>query len=118
MESRQGNARELRVARSELRQLLNVVPNVTECHCGEPDPENQHALRFNRASVRDVRVHAYPVGLGVTDGMAQFFFDDENCGNCSVHADAMRDRPHSLTTATTARMLIATSSSIRVKPAA
>ncbi|MBC7799262.1 MAG: FkbM family methyltransferase, partial [Gemmatimonadaceae bacterium] len=73
------------------RQVLQTFGNVAACHCIEPDPGNFDALRYNLADYPGVQMH--PFGLGAADGTARFFRDRENCGNHSVHADAMRDRP-------------------------
>ena len=75
------------------RQVLRMFGNIAECHCVEPDPGNYEALRFNLATSRDVAVTTYPVGLGTADGTVTFFRDSENCGNHSLHIDAMRARP-------------------------
>ncbi|MBC7799977.1 MAG: FkbM family methyltransferase, partial [Gemmatimonadaceae bacterium] len=80
------------------RQVLQAFDNVAACHCIEPDPGNFDALRYNLADYPGVQIH--PFGLGAADGTARFFRDRENCGNHSVHADAMRDRPFTETTVT------------------
>ena len=79
------------------RQVLHRFANIAQCHCLEPDPANYVALRFNMASMLDGAVQTHPVGLGDADGDAAFHRDLENCGNYSLHDDAMRDRPFTTT---------------------
>ena len=75
------------------RQVLRAVDGIPACHLIEPDPGNFRALSRNLEAVRGPAVHAYNVALGAADGQAVFFRDGENCGNCSLHPDAMRGRP-------------------------
>ncbi len=75
------------------RQVLNAFPNITVAHCVEPDPANHRALRANLSGVKGAVVFTHQVALGPESGTTTFFRDTENCGNNSVHADAMRDRP-------------------------
>ena len=75
------------------RQLLNRTSNIAECFVVEPDPENFAALQYNMREAAGVTVHAFNLGLGLESGAAEFYRDRENCGNYSVHPDAMRDRP-------------------------
>ena len=76
------------------RQVLRAVEGIPACHCVEPDPGNFRALRRNlEAAEGRTAVHTYNLALGAADGTAPFFRDGENCGNFSLHADAMRGRP-------------------------
>jgi FkbM family methyltransferase len=80
------------------RQVLKAFGNFAECHCLEPDPGNYEALCFNLARPLGAITRTYPIGLGEKDGRVTFFRDNENCGNYSIHADAMRGRPFTETT--------------------
>jgi FkbM family methyltransferase len=74
------------------RQLLQRSQLIRNCICIEPDPHNFRALTFNLAKFEHVR--AFNVALGSSDGKTKFYRDLENMGNYSLHADAMRHRPH------------------------
>jgi FkbM family methyltransferase len=75
------------------RQVLTAFDNIGACHCIEPDPLNYQALCQNLSVRHSASISTYPVALGSVDGARIFFRDAENCGNNSLQADAMRDRP-------------------------
>ena len=84
------------------RQVVRTLDAIPACHCIEPDPANFRALCRNLDAVRGPEIHTYNVALGDADGTAAFFRDGENCGNFSLHADAMRDRPFTQSVVTVA----------------
>lgn len=79
------------------RQALKRFGNITVVHCVEPDEANHRALCANLAGLQHVTVTTHQIALGPEAGTAAFFRDAENCGNYSVHVDAMRDRPFAQT---------------------
>jgi len=74
------------------RQVLKAFPNIASAHCIEPEPANYRALCANLAGLEGTAVFTHRLALGAQAGTAAFFADIENCGNNSVHEDAMRDR--------------------------
>lgn len=74
------------------RQALRRFGNITVAHCVEPDEANHRALCANLSGLPGVDVTTHKMALGPETGTATFFRDAENCGNYSLHADAMRDR--------------------------
>lgn len=76
------------------RQLVHASSGIAACYMVEPDPENFAALRFNMDETTAAVKHYFNFGLGLTNKTEEFYRDRENCGNYSVHADAMRDRPY------------------------
>ncbi len=80
------------------RQAIQTFPNVTIAHCVEPHPANHRALDANMAGLGAL-VFTHRFALGTHSGTVTLFADDENCGNNSIHPDAMRDRPFQQLTA-------------------
>ena len=93
------------------RQILNASVQVQGVYCVEPDARNFAALTANLAAYRDRNLRLFNFALGLNDGDATFYRDNENFGNYSLNKDAMRDRPFetaSVAVAATRRWMDAT----------
>ena len=79
------------------RQLLHRTRSIETCLCVEPDQQNFAALSFNLVRFSEVEQRLFNYALGETDSELEFYRDDENIGNYSLHFDAMRNRPFGVT---------------------
>ena len=79
------------------RQLLHRTRSIETCLCVEPDQQNFAALSFNLVRFSEVEQRLFNYALGETDSEPEFYRDDENIGNYSLHFDAMRNRPFGVT---------------------
>jgi FkbM family methyltransferase len=74
------------------RSLCHSLPQLRAAVAFEPDPGNYRLLLRNLAHLPVC--HPQRAALGAEDGELPFYLDEDNCGNYSLLADAMRARHH------------------------
>lgn len=84
------------------RQVLRALPRFDRVVCAEADADNHAALCRNLAQVPGLAMRLDQVALGEADGEMTLYRDAGNCGNYSLHPDAMRGRAYG-----TARVTVA-----------
>jgi FkbM family methyltransferase len=75
------------------RSLCHSLPQLRAAVAFEPDPGNYRLLLRNLAHLPVC--HPERAALGAEEGELPFYLDEDNCGNYSLLADAMRTRGHS-----------------------
>jgi len=71
-------------------QVAHRFVAIEKIYCVEPDRRNFRALEYNLSALPEEHCAAWNVALGRADGVAPFFRDENNFGNYSLNADAMR----------------------------